>query len=377
MRKVKRILAVFDDCGPGDALCLTFCLSAVRKAHPDATIDLLVSARAWPVFENANGFGRVIMSSLYSNAPGARSLPRILKVFELVRLAIKLGPRYDTAITFLWGTTAINLLTRWASRRSFGYANRLQWLLTSRLGRYPPDGEPIQLAINLLASADISANPEVPYIPFQRHSARQVEPRLARAMHVAPRAAQLVVIHTGSDWACQQWLPERWAIVADRLIERYGAEVVFTGVAEESDYVEDIRSRMHHRSRSLAGKTTVGQLTDLLTRAALCVCVDVLIYELAQAVGTRIVLLAGQSRTQAVVGGPSLPIVVNRTTPELRGAILRCKTRVEKASYGGCHHYSCVMAGLRDITVEDVLQAIEAQDVLAPLPPQRLLEAEA
>lgn len=370
MRKVNRILAVFDDCGPGDALCLSFCLSAVRKAHPDATIDLLVSARAWPVFENANGFGRIIISTIYGNPPGARPLPRWLKVVELVRLALKLGRGYDLAITFLWGTTAINLLTGWVSRRNFGYANKLQWLLTPKLGSYPPNGEPIQLAINLLAAADISANPEVPYIPFHRAGGVQVEPHLARASH-------MVVIHTGSDWACQQWLPERWAVVADRLIERYGAEVVFTGLAEEAEYVDDIRSRMRHRSLSLTGKTTVGELTDLLTRAALCVCVDVLIYELAQAVGTRIVLLAGQSRTQAVVGGPSRPIVVNRTTPDLRTAILQCKTRVEKAAYGGCHYYKCVMAGLRDISVDDVLQAIEAQNVLAQLPPRVLLEAEA
>ena len=369
MSDVHRILVVLDDCGPGDALCLSFCLNAVRKAHPGATIDLLVSARAWPVFEHAGGFGRVIVSHLYGAPPGVQPRSRLGKVIELARLALRLGRNYDLAVTFLWGTTAINLLARWAAHRSFGYANKMPWLLDSALDSYPPSGEPIQLAINLLAVAGVSADAEVPYIPFNRDT-QPSQP------HPSP-AGNLVVLHTGSDWACQQWLPERWAVVADSLVSRYGAEVLFTGLAEESEYIENIRAQMRHRSISLAGKTTVGDLTEILARAALCVCVDVLTYELAQAVGTRIVLLAGQSRTRAVVAGLSRPIIVNRTTPELRTAILNCKTRVEKASYGGCRFYACSMAGLRDISVDDVLEAIEAQGVLEPLRHNQLIEAEA
>ncbi len=366
---VRRILAVFDDCGPGDALCLTFCLTALRKAYPEATIDLVVSARAWPIFEHADGFGRVIVSNLYGGQLGTRPPSLLSKIRELGRLAWRIGRGYDMALTFLWGTTALNLLARWAAKRSFGYSSTFPWLLTTSLGRYSPDGEPIQAAIHLLAAADVKADPEVPYIPFRREVAASAHSHL-------DLATNMVVVHTGSDWACQQWLPDRWAAVADTLVSRYGAQVVFTGLAEESAYIESVRSGMVNRSISLAGQTTVGDLTEILSRAAICICVDVVTYELAQAVGTRIVVLAGQSRTGAVVSGPSRPIVVNRTTPELRAAILQCKTRVEKASYGGCRNYGCPMAGLRDISVGHVLDAIEAQRALEPLRPEALMQAE-
>ncbi|HSS59977.1 MAG TPA: glycosyltransferase family 9 protein [Candidatus Limnocylindrales bacterium] len=360
MRKPKRILVIFDDCGPGDALCLSFCLQALRKAHPTATIDLLVGGHASPVFEHAEGFGRIVVSHLYGRADGQRPLSPVRKAMELARLALRLGRGYDLAITFLWGTTALNVLARWAARRSFGYANKWPSLHASDLGPYEASGEPIELAIELLAAAGVSATPDIPYL-------RLPEPPHGSTAVGASRGSNRVVVHVGSDWACQQWQPDRWAEVADRLIARYGVDVVFTGLANEGAYIDEIRAAMQQDSVSFAGATTVAELAEVLAGARLCVCVDSLIFELAQAAGTPIVVLAGQSRTRAAVASPSNPIVVNRTTPELRAAILACKTRVSKASYGACRNFACPMAGLRDISVTDVLEAIEAQGVLAPV----------
>lgn len=360
MKEPRRILVIFDDCGPGDALCLSFCLQALRKAHPDATIDLMVGGHASPVFEQAQGFGRIIVSRLYGGADGQRPLSRLRKLRELVRLALLLGRGYDMAITFLWGTTVLNLLARWAARTSFGYANGVRWTQSSRLGRYKPSGEPIGLAISLLAAAGVSASPDIPYLRLHQSGPESVPP-------IAPGRPNYVVVHVGSDWACQQWQPDRWAAVADSLVSRYGVEVLFTGLAEETEYIDSIRAAMQSRSVSFAGATTVAQLAELVAQARLCVCVDSMIFELAQSAGTPIVVLAGQSRTHVVVAGPSRPIVVNRTTAVLRSAILECKTRVAKASYGGCRNYACAMAGLRHISVVDVLEAIEARGVLTAI----------
>lgn len=357
MKQPERILVIFDDCGPGDALCLSFCVQALRKAHPGATLDVLVGGHAWPVFEHQEGFGKIVVSKLYGGPQGQRPLPRVLKALELARLAMRLGRGYDITVTFLWGTTTLNVLARWTSRNSIGYANKIPRLHASNLGPYEPSGEPIELGIKLLASAGISATPDVPY--------RRLPDMLpGPAAAQVSRSSKRVVIHVGSDWACQQWQPDRWAAVADQVVSKYSAEVVFTGLANETAYIDAIRSAMLEKSVSFAGATTIVELAEVLAGARLCVCVDSLIFELAQASGTPIVVLAGQSRTRAVVASPSRPIVVNRTTPNLRAAILACKTRVSKASYGACRNYACAMAGLRDISVTDVLEAIEAQGVL-------------
>jgi ADP-heptose:LPS heptosyltransferase len=106
---------------------------------------------------------------------------------------------------------------------------------------------------------------------------------------------------------------------------------------------------------SLAGQTSVAELGEVLAGAVLCVCVDSLAYELAQSAGTPTVVLAGESRTRPDVAGKGAPIVVNRTSPELRTAILDCKLSHAKAAFGGCLDWSCPMAGLRSIRVDEVL----------------------
>jgi ADP-heptose:LPS heptosyltransferase len=356
-RPVRRMLVVLDDCGPGDALVVDFCLEAALAAHPEAEADLLVSEQAAPVFARDRRFRRVIVSRLYEQRARRRLLLVLRKIREAARLAVLLGRSYDLAITFYWGTTWLNLLTRLASRGpNLGYANAWPQLLDSCLGRYRPEGDALSQAVRLMAAAGIDAAPAAPLPRPDRGETGAGWTLLGR--HGLAASSRLAILHPGSDWACQQWLIERWATVADWLALELGMDVVFTGVAAEAEPIERIRSLMRASSLSLAGATSVADLAALVRRAAICVCVDSLAFELAQAAGVPSVVLAGQSRTKAYGLRPVVPIVVNRTTPELRAAILACKLSFEKASYGGCLHYGCPMAGLRGIEVEDVKDAV-------------------
>lgn len=357
MNDSERILIIIDECGPGDAARIGFCLSAVREAHPMAEIVLMVGERAAPVVERSPLFDRVVVSRLY----GAGRRGRMGKGIELMRLVRRLGPRYDLILTFWWGSSALNLLAWALGRRRIGFSNRLPGLHTTDIGRYDPFGDPVQQNLAILYAAGINA--VVPTSPGAVHdeadmdSVRDLLDRFA-----VPRSRPLVVLHPGSDWACQQWLPERWAEMADSLSDLHGVSLVFSGVAEESAYIENVRRRMHAPSVSLAGRTTVSQLGALVAQAQLCVCVDSMIYELAQAAGTPTVVLAGPTRPHPRLAGRRPPLVVNRSSPELRLTILRCQQQYPE---GVCHRYECPMSGLREIAVRDVLAEIEASGVLS------------
>jgi len=353
----RRLLIVLDDCGPGDALVVDFCLDAVLRSHPGAEADLLVSEQAAPVFARDRRFRRLFISRLYEQRARSRPVLALRKAREALRLARKLGRRYDLSVTFYWGTTLLNLLVRVATRgQCLGYANGWPRLLDCDLGRYRPEAAALPQAARLLATMGLEAEPAVPAARGEEGDDRQASALLEP--HRLGLGRPMAVLHTGSDWACQQWLPERWRETADRLAFELGMDVVFTGLRAEEGPIEAIRSQMRAGSVSLAGMTSVNQLAGVLRRAALCVCVDSLAFELAQAAGVPTVVLAGQSRTEAVRVGPGAPIVVNRTTPQLRAAILACKLSFAKASFGGCLHYGCPMAGLRDIEVDDVMEAV-------------------
>lgn len=352
----QRLLVVLDDCGPGDALVVDFCLEALLRAYPGAEADLLVGEQAATVFAHDRRFRRVIRSRLYEQRARRRFMLAVLKACELARLVTRLLRRYDRAITFYWGTTLLNVLVRAVTRGpSFGYANALPRLLDARLGRYRPAGDPLEQAVRLMEAAGVEAAPALP-IPRTTDRGERLETVLEE--HGLAAGAKIAVLHAGSDWACQQWRPERWAVLADQLVGELGVRVVFTGTRGEQRYIDEIRAMMRTASVSLAGRTGVPELATLLQRAALCVCVDSLPFELAQMAGTPTVVLAGQSRTAAGAVGGRAPLVVNRTAPDLRAAILDCKLSFEKAAYGGCRHHACPMAGLRGIEVEDVMTTV-------------------
>lgn len=355
-----RILLVASDCGPGDVLRLGACLAAVRDGYPNAEITLLVDEVAAPVVERSRLVTRVVVNQLYNTRAGAPGLwGRLCKAWELARLVGALGGGYDLVLIFYWGTTLLNVLGCLVGRRRIGYANRLPRLLSCQLGRYDPCGDPMAQNRALFHAAGL--RPPPPIAPPPIHTAAdEAAVRRLRTEHGVADARSLVVLHPGSDWACQQWLPERWGALADRLALEYDAAVVFTGLAHEGAYIAGIRAWMRAPSVSLAGRTTLPQLGALLAQARLCVCVDSVAYELAQAAGTLVVVVAGPTRPETTTSGPRSPLIVNRVAPALQAAIVHCK----ESKAGHCLDYSCPMAGLRDIEAHDVLAAVEAHGAL-------------
>jgi ADP-heptose:LPS heptosyltransferase len=233
-------------------------------------------------------------------------------------------------------------------------------LLTSELGLYDFRADDVDQNARLLAAAGL--DPGTDASPELRPAARDVTAaRWLLAARGLAGASALVVLHAGSDWACQMWGQEKWAALADKLAAR-GAQVVFTGSAGEVGHVEGIRSLMRAPSASLVGETSIGQLGALLAGARLCVSVDSGAYVVAQATGVPTVVVAGPSNPDRLVSSRRLPVIVNRTSPALTGAILACKE--PKYPAGGCLDFACPMAGLRDVAVGDVLAAVDRTGAL-------------
>jgi ADP-heptose:LPS heptosyltransferase len=353
-----RVLVILDNCHEADALRLMFCLSAIRRSYRSSHITLLVNERASAVFERVRPFDRLVISRLYQERSSAGMALRVKKTRELARLAVRVRTGYDVAITLGMGSTLLNLFARLAARRSIGFANKVAGLLSSRLGPFDPYGDLIAQHLELLRACGVFAL-ENSAVSLRAPTDDEYAIALLRQHRVDEK--RMVVLHAGSDWACQQWLVDRWAKLADVLVTDYGMSIVFTGVAAEGSYIERIRASMRAGSVSLAGATTLPQLEALISRARLCVCVDSAVYDLALGTRTPVVVLAGPTDTRRGVVDRPLPMVVNRTPSGLRDEINRCKE--PKDIFGGCLNYECPMAGLRDISVSAVLEAVVAHDL--------------
>jgi ADP-heptose:LPS heptosyltransferase len=345
-------------------------VTIVRELYPNAHIALLVNDDAAAAFANGEVFDRVVISKLLYHSPWSLLGRRFSQAREFFRLVWQLGFGYDLVITYYSGHKLLRLLgyvVGGAGRaRCIGYSEQPTRLLSSQLGSF--DWNTTDPWQHIALIREIGYNIDAPigsYLSYTQDDSAMISRGLLE--HGLGNSTRLIVLHPGADWACQQWLQRRWAELANELAIRYSADIVFTGTSSEIGYIEDIQRYMNGPSVSLAGQTTLSQLAALLARSCLCICVDSAIFELTQATGTAAVVLAGPTRPETVVPGKRPPLIVKRMSMQLADTITKCKDSGGRKALGGCLNYQCPMTGLREISVADVLEAVERQAQTAGL----------
>ena len=96
------------------------------------------------------------------------------------------------------------------------------------------------------------------------------------------RTGEFVCIHPGASTPLRCWSPAGFAQVADALAN-LGLRVVLTGSQREIELTKSVAAKMQADSLNLAGRTNLGALATLLTRARLVVCNDTGVSHLAAA----------------------------------------------------------------------------------------------
>jgi ADP-heptose:LPS heptosyltransferase len=107
------------------------------------------------------------------------------------------------------------------------------------------------------------------------------------ALRATPGAAVLegsryVAVHPGATEVARRWSPQHFAAVSD-YFARDGYRVVLTGTPEEAPIAGEVAGRMRYSAINLAGRTSLGAMAALLSRASLVVSNDTGVSHLAAA----------------------------------------------------------------------------------------------
>jgi ADP-heptose:LPS heptosyltransferase len=361
MQRPSRVLLIVDKHHIGEALRLRSSLPAIRKSFPTAEIVLLAGAAVHSVFEDSPEVNRIVVSRIYDFADPSFRPSRLRKISELFRLLFQVGWGYDLVIVLGWGSTLLDLLGRLVGHRTVGYTNSLRWLLTDPVGRYESSAKLIDQNRLVLQTAGIKVDRDASH-PLHNHDDEVAVDDLLASVGME-KSTHVVVFHTGSDWACQQWDRGRWVDLGNRLIRENEIDLCFTGLESEQSYIEEIQSRLQGPTTSFAGRTTLRQLSALLARSLLCVTVDSAISEISQLAGVATVVLAGPTSPEALPGSQSSFVVLNKTAKATARLVGDCQRRFVDGPFAGrnrCHDYSCPLSGLRRITVDDVMLCIRS-----------------
>jgi len=317
----------------GDTLLATPFIAALRRALPWAKLTALANVRVAPILERNPHLDTIIS---YQRARGLSDIPILYTLIKQLQKR-----QFDLAIllpnSFVSALLAFLIRPKWR----VGYKKDGRSLLLTHplpsLRQHQVDSY-----LGLLKGLGIEAKGEeftLSLSPEEKIFAGRVweEHQLT---HLTP----VIGLNPGADFfPSKMWPSERFAKLADRLIEELGAKVVIFGSRDALSVAEKILSLTAHPVISMVGKDTLRLFAAMVARCDLLITGDTGPMHIASAVKTPVVALFGPTDPEFTA-----PCGVNNVVIEKELFCSPCFQRRCPRDYHECMDL---------ITVEEVFQA--------------------
>lgn len=340
VKKVRNFL--FVQCVPflGTALSITPVFETIRKRFPEGHIAAVCSDMVYQVLKyNPN------IDEIYTVPHSGEILPKATFPFLKLR---KERAKYDCLIGFSsrFRDSFLSFLTRVKYRISFDSPHGFLYSLTipysSRLSVVENNLRLLRIFDELPESIDSE-----PKMYFSEKEILFVEEFFKRKK--IDRNGLVMAIQTQSrDEKPNRWFDERFARLADEIVDTFDANIIFTGASGEIQNIERIREKMAHPSFSAAGETDIPQLSALLSLCDLLITLDTGVMHVGRGVGVPMVIIACAYQPRHLwlpIGTDKHVVLIKDNLPCARCFKDSCATR------------EC----MRAITVEEVFAAVECQ----------------
>jgi heptosyltransferase-2 len=284
----------------GDSVMSLAALRELRRLYPEHHLSLLVTPWVSGLFEGQEIVDEIIPFQTSGSAWR-----------DLIQLRGRLR-HFETAILFqnAFRAAAVMLISGIPER--IGYATDGRSLLLTRRARpriKELDRHQIYSYLDLLYQTGLSPRDyleDPDFEPDIHLKAGQKDIRRADQLlqTVGPSSqGPLVIMNPGAYYGpAKRWFTDRYAALADRLIDGVNADIVLIGSREEKTLAEEIQTLTQHPLKILTGQTDLPSLMGLLSRCDLFVTNDSGPMHLAAALDTPQIALFGS--TDEVATGP-------------------------------------------------------------------------
>lgn len=324
--KIQRI-AIFRALNLGDLLCTIPAIRALRASYPQAHINLI--GLPW-MADFATRFSHYFDG--FVSFPGTAGLPEQpvdLDAFTHF-LHRERAADYDLVLQMHGKGSVTNpVIAMIADRHMAGYYEPGEYCPDSETFMPYPEGLPeIERHLALMQFLGIPARGRGIEFPISPTELAEAD-ALLHAEGLDDGA--YICIHPGARDIRRWWAPRKFAQVADALAEK-GYAIVFTGTVEERKAVEHVREKMSARSINLAGKTELGVLGALVSRASLLVSNDTGVSHVAAATGTRsvVIFLASDPERWAPLNRELHHVVTPSESENVGGVLVHAERALHK-----------------------------------------------
>jgi heptosyltransferase-3 len=283
----------------GDVVLATASFRALKDLLPGARVHALVRKgcgallAADPtlsgIFESRRGGGK-LSDVGWENLALARSLRA--ERFDLV-IDLRTGDRSAILALFARGTDKVAYAGDGAFWRRFVFTRLFDRLVAAPTPAHPGADQ----SLRILRTAGLEVKNFLPQLHVSDETDASAM-RILKEAGIAP-GTRFFTINPFSRWKYKEWVHRRWTEVIATLGERHGIPTVLFGTSEESAVAAEIIRDTGGAGRSIAGKTSLGELAAVLRKSALHLGVDSAAPHMAAALGTPTVTIFGPSDWRA------------------------------------------------------------------------------
>jgi heptosyltransferase II len=291
----------------GDAIMTLPAVASIRATYPSAHIAMLVKPWVADIYNLFSGLDEIIIyENKFDNPAGVFRLAQKLKG-EKFDLAILLQNAIEAAIIAVaagiplragYDSDARGLLLTHRVRRTQEIKNvhQIDYYLemVKALGCVPVNREiHMETKINLLDARNILRK----FIP---------EETKKMIIGIAPGATY---------GPAKKWFPDRFAETADKLSEKFSAQVIIMGGRADGETAQEIRKLARAKLIDLAGKTTLREAIYLISQCSLFISNDSGLMHIAGALNIPTIAIFGSTNPVTTSPAGNKSIIVRREVP--------------------------------------------------------------
>ena len=282
----------------GDVIHTLPALNAIRNHYPNANITWLVEEDAASLVIGHKALDRVIVSKRKRWLKALKSLSLLSTIKDVYGfIKVLRDTRYDMILDFQALLKSGILIALARGQRKIGFNKGLEHMehsymfLNERIPAIDMEIHALTRGMVLLNAIGIPTK-EIEYkLPVSNDDCEKVDELMKR--HDINGVKFLIAINPVAKWESKLWPKERFARLADMIIDEYDARIIFTGGSEDRHIIQDIMSAMKGRALNLAGHTTLKMLAALYEKTVLVISTDTGPMHLAAAMETPVVAIFG------------------------------------------------------------------------------------
>jgi heptosyltransferase-2 len=277
----------------GDAVMAIPALEAIRRTHASDEIYVLARPVVADLFSGQPFADRILEYDFRGSYAGWFGRQKL--VAELRKEKFNIAVLLQNAFEAAW------LAWRAGIPERIGYARDARGPLLTKAIRLPQEGEipkhESHYYLELLHRAGwVAPSAAIPPIRMLVAAADRTAAESALRSAGARENTWRCAIAPGASYgAAKCWPPERFALLADRLISECGADVIFFGTTGEKEIAARICSNMKSRAISLVGQTSMRNLAALFASCSAFIGNDSGAMHVAAAAGLPVIGIFGST----------------------------------------------------------------------------------